>query len=97
MNIFFESEGFQAQVDQGFAECDSDDSGSIDKSELVKAMVEIKTAVAADGVELPEVDDAAVESCMSEFDKSGDGKLSKEEFYAFTRAVMEYALKQMME
>ena len=92
MDEFFNGPEFEGMIEEGFKECDTDGDGSVDKSELVKAMTELKNVVGEDGVKLPEINEEAVNEVMAEFDKNGDGKLQKSEFGAFTKAVMEYAI-----
>ena len=75
MDSFFNGPEFENMVEEGFKECDADEDGGIDKTELVKAMNEITNVVGEDGVKLPEVNEDAVNEVMGEFDKNGDGKL----------------------
>ena len=96
LNAFYESSQFTELVDEGFNEVDVDNSGSVDKSELAQAMKGLKDALAAEGVELPDITQEAIEQAMTGFDASGDGKLQKSEFSEFVKAVFNYAFEKMM-
>ena len=95
LDAFFDSSEFTSLVEEGFKEVDADNSGSVDKSELGQAMRGLKDALAAEGVELPEITQSAIDECMGGFDASGDGKLQKSEFSEFVKAVFNHAFSQM--
>ena len=74
-------------VDEIWGQYDTDNSGSLDKEETKKFVMEtLKDMSSGDGGN-GEVNDADFEQTFKEFDKDGNGTIEKDEMAAFIKKV----------
>ena len=87
LNLYLESEEFQAECEKNFNEYDTDGSGFLDKKELRKCLEDLASAFPVDGASSFSVTDDDVEEAMKDLDTNHDDKISLDEFGVLAKMI----------
>ncbi|KAF0684955.1 Aste57867_23113 [Aphanomyces stellatus] len=69
-----------------WAKYDEDSSGFLDRDETRQFVQELQAGLEAEGLEVEMLD---FDECFDDFDKNGDGKLSKKEMRVFLQQLLQ--------